>query len=369
MKETRVEKGRISIIQAMLILTTIVNTTGILLAPSITGYYALSDLWLSPVFASLVGFMVLFVAIHLNRYFPGKTVIEYGEKLLGSFIGKIIGAVFLLFLLHSNGIVMREYTEFVGSMFLDDTPFVVIMGGMGLLAAFATRGGIEVLGRLAQLFVPFTIFVWAVLLLLTIPSWDVSNILPVLDAGIIPPIRGSLVPQIWYSELFLLAFLLPFSKKPESAGKWGALTVIFLTLNLVILDIVSVFVFGNLVPNLTYPVMSLVRYINIAQFLQHIDALLLIIWVLGVFLKISFILYCTTLGFSQLFKLSTFRHLSMPMGFLLVLFGLWAAPNLQTLTVFLKGPAYFYLMTFFVAYPLLLLGMALIRRKLTGGGS
>lgn len=369
MRFGKIESGQISGLQMALMIYTTVNTTGILLAPAITGRYAQNDLWLSTIWASVIGFVTVFIAIRLNRYFPKDTVIQYSEKLLGSILGKIASGLFLLFLLHINGIVIREYTEFISGMFLGKTPLVVIMGGMALLAAFTARGGIEVLGRIAQLLIPSTLVIWIILLLLTIPDWDVANILPVMEYGIMPSIRGSLVPQTWFSELFLMAFLLPYIKNQASARKWGTGVVIISAANLSILNIISIFVFGSLVSTLTYPVMVLIRYISIGGFFEHIDALLLIIWVLGAFVKISFIQYCIVLGIGQLLRVEDFRSLSLPVGLLLMVFGIWAASDVQVLSHYLQGASYFYLLTSFIAYPLLLLIIAFIRRKLHLGGS
>ncbi|HET7657573.1 MAG TPA: endospore germination permease [Bacillales bacterium] len=366
MAKSQIEKGRISTTQLMLLLFIMVNSSAVLLAPSITGKYADENLWLSPALGSISGLVVILTAMGLDRYFPRKTVVEYGEKLLGSIVGKIIGLMFLFFLLHVEGLIMRQYMEFVSGLFLDRTPMFVIMGGMALLVSFTARGGIEVVGRVAQLIVPATLFMWTILLLFTIPNWDFSNLYPLTQKGFMGALRGSVVPESWFSELFLVTFLLPFLKSNgrKRIGLWGILVVLFTVVNLCAVNLITVLVFGHLVPTLTYPVMTLIRFINIADFFQHIDALLLVIWVSGVFIKLAFFQYCLSLGTAQLFRLSDYRPISLPIGFLSVLFGVWIAPNITSLSQFLKTTGYFYLITFFTVYPLLLLAIAFVRRKL-----
>ncbi|WP_307406736.1 GerAB/ArcD/ProY family transporter [Neobacillus ginsengisoli] len=53
---------------------------------------------------------------------------------------------------------LREYTDFIISSFLLKTPMIVVIGSMVLVCAFAVRGGVEVLGRASQLFIPNLIF-------------------------------------------------------------------------------------------------------------------------------------------------------------------------------------------------------------------
>ncbi|GGE52716.1 germination protein [Pullulanibacillus camelliae] len=353
---------QISVFQIALLLAMAMNSTAILTAPAITVQYAQRDLWLSPLFSSVSGIIVLFLAIHLNRRFPGMTVIQYSEYCIGKWPGKIISGIFLLVVLHIGSIIVREYAEFVKGMFLDETPLLVIICGMVILSTYATRSGIEVIGRLAQLFVPGVMLTWVILLLLTIPDWDVMNIFPAFDGGILPAIRGSITPQGWFSEMFLLSFLLPHLKKNSPIKKWMIIMVVFAAINLSILNIISLFVFGNLVPTLTYPVMSLIRYVNIADFLQHIDALLLIIWVIGVFLKIVLFQYCIASGCAQWLNVEKFRPLVLPLGFLMVLFSLWSASSMQDLSAYLKDTSFFYAMIFFLIYPLGLFLIAIVRK-------
>ncbi|HET7658434.1 MAG TPA: endospore germination permease [Bacillales bacterium] len=369
MKKPVLETGRISISQTMLLLFILVNATAVLSAPSIMGKNAGRALWLSPMWAAITGFAVLVLAIGLHHFFPKKTIIEYGNRLLGPFFGKLAGAAFLLYLLHQDGIIMREYMEFVVGVFLEKTPVFIILGGMALLTSFAARGGIEVLGRLGQLLVPSTLLIWTLLLLLTFQDWTMTNILPLTVDDVVHSIRGSIAPQTWYTEFFLVAFLLPYTKHRKGSGRWGTVVIIATVVTLSVVNLICVFVFGNLVPTLTYPVMTLIRYINIADFFEHIDALLLIIWVVGVFLKLAFFQYCIMLGTAQWFNMSDYRPLALPIGFLTVLLGIWVAPNLQELTRFISSTDYFYMISFFVVYPLLLLVIAFIRKRFNQGVS
>jgi spore germination protein KB len=71
------------------------------------------------------------------------------------------------------------------------------------------------------LFLPLFVVPLFIFFVLLSPDFDVKNMFPILGGGIVPPIKGAIVPGGWYSEFFLIIFLLPFltdAKKVENMG-------------------------------------------------------------------------------------------------------------------------------------------------------
>lgn len=65
--------------------------TAILYLPSGMAAAANNDLWISPVFASVLGFLNVHVADRLHRLYAKQTIIEYSEHIVGRVRGKILG--------------------------------------------------------------------------------------------------------------------------------------------------------------------------------------------------------------------------------------------------------------------------------------
>ena len=57
------------------------------------------------------------------------------------------------------------------------------------------------------------------------PILNFKNIFPILGDGIMPPIKGSIVPGGWFTEFFLMTFFLPFLADKKKGMKYGMLTV------------------------------------------------------------------------------------------------------------------------------------------------
>ena len=169
------------------------------------------------------GFLIVIIIVKLSRLFPGKTLIEYCELILGRTMGKIIAFIYLFFLLHDTAIAFREYGEFIESAFLLKTPMLFVTGSIALSCAIAVHGGIESIGRCTMIFLPIVLALYILIYLFLIPDLNIKNMLPILSDGVMPSIKGSLAPHAWLSQYSLMSFLLPFLNNQQKVMKWGML--------------------------------------------------------------------------------------------------------------------------------------------------
>ncbi|MCM3569768.1 endospore germination permease [Neobacillus mesonae] len=361
------ERGKISPVQMALFMNPAISATALLLVPSITAKHAHQDLWLSPIWASFIGYFIVFVSYQLNKLFPNQTIIEYSQQIVGKFFGKIIGVILLLFYLHITGVIVREYGEFVSGASLFHTPMAVIIGTMVLVCSLAVRGGIEVIGRAGEIIVPVVLLLYVIIFILLIKDLEIKNMFPIMEKGITPSLMGSVSPQSWFSEFILISFLLPYVTDRKRGMKWGMISVFSVTVLLVLTNIMDLLLFGNMTASLTYPVMVAARYISIADFLEHLESIVMAIWISGTFIKITVFYYAITLGTAQLLKLSDFRPLILPIGFLILLFGLWSSNNLEELSLFLGTSGAIYILSIQIIIPVFLLLTGFIRNKVQQG--
>lgn len=363
-----IEKGKISSGQMALMMHPTIIATGLLMVPSITAAKAGRDMWLSPIWGSLIGFLVVFIAYQLHKNYPKETIIEYSEHIVGRILGKVIGLIYLFFYLHVTGIIIRQYSEFIIGIFLPKTPEIIITSSMVLVCALAVRGGLEVIARTAQLFIPVVILLFFMILVFLTMDLEPTNMLPMFEKGLMPSFLGAAAPSAWFSEFILIAFFLPYLTDREKGLRWGNFSVLSVLLILVFTNLTSLFLFGEITSDLLYPVMSAGKYIEVAEFFAHLESVIMAIWILGAFIKISIFYYVLALGTAQLFKLSAYKSVALPLGFLLVLFASWSGGNLTELKSYLGTSSVFYLLSIQLVLPMLLLVIVLVRKKLQQKG-
>ncbi|MBU8906637.1 GerAB/ArcD/ProY family transporter [Desertibacillus haloalkaliphilus] len=359
-----IEKGKISSFQMAVMMYPTIIATAILVIPAISAEAAGRDLWLSPFWALGTGFVTIAIAIKLHSYFPKETVIEYCPKIIGKVPGKIIGLLFLLFYLHINGVIIREYTDFVIGIFLMETPMIVVIASMVFVSALAVRAGLEVLARTAEMFVPIVLFIIFVIIVLLLSEIDFDNIFPIFEEGITPSFLGALMPSSWYSEFFLISFLLPYVANPNKALRWSVMSLLLISFSLMVTNLVVMLLFGLITEDLSYPLMSAARYISIADFFENVEAVVMALWVAGAYVKIAVFYYALVIGTAQWLDLSNYRPVVFPIGMLLVIFGVWVTPTFTEMRELLGATSPVYLPFVQTLIPLFLLVVVIVKKRM-----
>ncbi|MBY0011227.1 GerAB/ArcD/ProY family transporter [Paenibacillus typhae] len=358
------EKGRISAFQMAMMLYPTVLATGFLVLPTITAEYAQNDFWMTGLLTIITGFVTIYVAVRLHELYPNENVIQHSQRIVGTTLGRLTGVIFFLYSIHGTGTSVRVYAEFVKINFLFKTPILMIISTMVLLVSFTVRAGLETMGRSAVIFTP--VFITPLLfLLLLIPDLDFRNILPVLSHGIVPVLQGTATPQAWVSELFFMTFFLPCLSDPDKGRTWGNRVLGAIVLSMVFVSLIILFLLGSDTVDKTYPVLVAFRYINTGDFLENLEALLLAMWIVGSFVKISVFLYVAVLSFAQTLRLSDYRPFVFPLGFLAILFSLWDLPSYVRLGTHFRYAAPFEIPAVLLLIPMLLLIIDRLRRIMT----
>ncbi|WP_282939857.1 endospore germination permease [Paenibacillus sp. RC67] len=358
-----IEKGRISSFQMAVLMYPTIISTSILSVPSITAKFADKDLWIAPIWAALTGFLVVYILIMLSKLYPGQSMIEYSTHILGYKLGKLLGLIYIISYLINVGIMIREYGEFIMDAFLHETPIIVVMGSMVLVCAFAVRSGLEVLGRVAQVFVPIVVILLLLIFSLAIPDLDPDNMLPIFERGITPSLIAAIPTQTWFTEFIDITILLPFLADREKGLKWGMISVIAVMVSMVLCGIISLLLLGDIVSSYSYPVMLAARYISLADFLEHLEAMAMAVWVLGMFIKISVVYYVLVLMVGQWLQLPSYRPLVFTIGYMSVVYSKWVASSREVLNHMLATSLVFFYITIQFVIPALLLLIALLRNK------
>jgi spore germination protein KB len=361
------EKGKISALQMAILMYPTIVATIILTVPALTAKYAHNDLWLSPIISSVIGYVTVYIAYQLHAFYPNQTVIQFSEHIIGRIAGKVAGFFILFFYIQSTGQILRGYCELLVNSFLLKTPISVIMITMILLCGYVVSCGIEVLGRAAQVFMPAFFIPLIIFFLLLSPEYHFKSIFPILGEGMIPPIKGAIVPASWFSEFFLMIFLLPFLRDVKKGKKFGMITVFAVMMTLVVVNLMVLFVLGPTTSTWTYPLMTAGRYIGIADFFENLESVAMAIWILGAFIKISVFFYACALGSAQWLNLSDYRPIVWPLAILIVEFGFWSLPSSMAYSKFLTMTLPFFATLIQTILPLFLLIIAVVKSKKRNG--
>lgn len=359
------DKGRISSVQLLLLLIITDASTAFLYGPAAAIQLAGRDSWLSiSVFASVAGLVIALVCIRLARRFPQQVFTEYLPQILGGIPGKILAGIYTAVFIQYTAVILNEGSAFIHTALLRETPVIAIEIIGALAAIYAVYLGIEVIVRQNELVWPVWTLSLLIILFLVAKEINPDNLRPFLENGVMPVIKGGAVTSTFRGECFVLLMLFPYLNQKQEALKTAGY---FLVAQAVVSGVITaaiIGVFGDIVPTyMIFPTYNLARYISVAQFLERIQILFVVMWMAGVIIKISVFYHCAAIAAASTLGLKNYRITLLPIAAAIVVISrVFYGTQLQ-LTNFLYKIWPYYGNTVQFLIPALVLLTAIIRKK------
>lgn len=292
-------KNRISNWQAiLLVLLTILSTT-ILFVPSASAMVVNQDAWLTVIMATMLAALLIFYPLaDLGIRYPGKTIVQYSEDILGKIPGKAVGLLlfFNFFLFHCY--TLREFGE-LAVLFLPQTPILVNIIMLSSLSAYGVYLGLKVISRGAEIFFFLGLFSFLFLVLLNVGNVDLSNLKPVMESGYKPLLRATLYPLEWLAIGSVFGIVTSFVANGNELKKIGLTTIGTAGLLLTVLSIIITTVISPALLKVSaFPLLTLARFSNIPV-LQRIEVFIIIFWVTWIFVRTSVFSFATVLSLKK----------------------------------------------------------------------
>jgi spore germination protein KB len=262
---------------------------------------------------------------------------------------------------------VREFGELLISSTLRKTPLLAITILFVLTICYVLYLGVEVLGRTAEVFIVILLLLGVTgnFLVLVSGNWHPNNLQPFLEYGWKPIVTTAFrdILIFPFGELLVFTMLLPYLTQPESVKKvWlsavisGSLVLSYTTsLNIAVLSIEEV-------ERSTFPLLSTVGKVNLMEFLQRLDAIVVYTLLITVFFKAAIYLYGALIGIVDLFNLKNHQQILLPIGVILIFFSIVLSATFAEQTE--EGILVHYIaIVLLIIIPLLMLLVSLIRNR------
>ncbi|PQP89493.1 GerAB/ArcD/ProY family transporter [Paenibacillus sp. AR247] len=253
-----------------------------------------------------------FVTPPLRFGYPMRMLLtQFSRKLLGGWIGRIVILPYFVAWLLLSGDVLRSFTDFIHLTILDQTPIWILMVMIMALAVYLTGiSGITGIGRFCELAGPVTFIALVLTFLLNVTNTKLLHILPIIgDSSWQEVFKASLPPASFFGESFMLLVLLAFISSNKKIYVKALSSIAFTAIMVMLATVMVLLVFGPYVGmELRFSYFMLVRSINILNFIQNVDVLVIFIWIFGVFAKISLYLFITSYEMAQWLQVKNWKN-------------------------------------------------------------
>lgn len=359
------EKGKINPGQFQILVITFTIGTAILHAPSLLAKAAKQDAWIASALAVFTSLLFLYLYNQLVSLHPSVAFVEMNEIIFGKWLGKITSLLFLFYVFHILGGGFRGIGDFFATQVMIETPPFIIITMVVLTSLVGVRLGLEVISRTALTFFPWIVILLLMLFLLLIPELKFENVQPILEGGPKPVLKGAYIDlSMPYLQLAILLMIAPFVTENSNMKKAFYKGILIGGTILTILVMYSILILGaDSTARQSYATYVLGKKISIGDFLERIEVIVAIIWILTIYFKLTISYYVLAIGCAQVFGLRNYKILTFPLALLIITFSIFMHRDVVHVSNYIaKGlPPYSITICFFL--PLLVYVIGKIQKK------
>jgi spore germination protein len=354
---------QITVIQAAAILISTIIGVGVLPLPLFAVRAADTGAPLVTLLGILLASVGLWLITKLGIRFPNKSILQYGEDIVGKWPARIGNLLIIVFFAILTSLAAREFGEVVITSVLKRTPLEITVIVMLLLATLSARNDFTTFAYIHHFYLPIILGPVVLILALSLKNANLNYLQPIWGNEPKEMLTGILTVAALFQGSFIHTLVIPAMRRPEKAMKssfWGMLIAGGLYFSIVI---GTVAVFGpEETKLLLWPTLELAKTTTLpGNILERLDAAFLAVWVTAVFTTLFSSYYLTIHAVSKLFRLRDHKMLS-----------LFVLPYLFAMAMFPKNIIHMYdiiqivgriglLIT--IVYPLVLWMIAMFRKK------
>ncbi|MFN2746635.1 MULTISPECIES: GerAB/ArcD/ProY family transporter [Bacillus] len=325
------EKAKISASQLFVLIILFELSSSLLIFP---GQSAEQDAWLAILFGTVGGLALFLMHHYFYQVNPDMTPYDTVMQMFGKPIGWTISFLYIIYYSYIAARVLRDFGEMLLTSAYPNTPIVFANGLLIAVCIYTVRKGIEVLARAGELLfgIMFVIAVAGFLLIVFSGLIDPRQLLPILGDGIKPMLNAALTETLYFpfGEIIVFTLIMPYisePKKVKKAGLWaiaisGAVLSLNVAMNISVLGV-------DLNMRSRFPLLSTIQTIQVAEFLDRLDVIFMLVLVIGGFFKMSVFMYAVTEGISILFKVKHSSKVVHAVGIVILILSVSIASNIS----------------------------------------
>lgn len=357
--------GKISKFQLYCMMVIMTTPIAFLQAPKRLIHLVGNNAWL-PALASIIpGILVIGLYAKLieksRQPFPLML-----EEHLGTVLGKILGFIYIGFFILVSSYSLRLFVDFMETFVQPATPISVLTGMLLLAGWVSLRAGLTSLARICEIVLyiglSFTLII-LVTAIINYPEWQ--NLMPVGFMGLKDFGKATWSAATVWSRIIPVLSLAYFMEEGKAVPGILFKAVATSVFVIVLTSIATILALGEHTSLLLiYPTFSVVRMIQIGDFVQHVDIMFVGIWILGVYATLFITWFMTCFTAQQVFRLREYRFLAAPTSLIIGVTSIITSQNIiefRTVTMSVINWLYFIA---FIIFPLMVLFIAMARSRI-----
>jgi spore germination protein KB len=360
-----IEKGKIGVHQFTILVILFTLGSSILISPSGVAAEAKQDAWIASALGLMIGLLLVLLYSKMTSQLKQITFVQYIELALGKWLGKIVAFLYFCYFFLLAALVLRNIGDFMATQVLPETPIQFIHVFFLTVVIMGIRNGLETITRTAEIFLPWVMLFFLIMVVLLPAKFNMGNVQPVFGYGLKPILRATVsVISTPYQELVVFLLFIPFVNQSPKINKAFVVGVLIGGIMLILVSLLSILVLGaDLTARHMYPSYSLAKKISIGSFLERLEVFMAGIWFITIYFKLAICFYAATMTFAEMFRMKDARQLYWPFGMIMIVLSVVAYPDSVYFMKFASKIDFPYSIPYAIIFPALILMVARFRKK------
>lgn len=283
------------------IINSIQTGVGIMGAPKHIFLEAGRDSWLSILIAWAYMLVIVFVMFKILNQYKNADLFGIQVDVFGTWIGKLLGSLFILYIATSLLSVLVTYIEVVQIFIFPNIKVVTMATVLLALVIYSVRGGIRVIVGVVFIFFILTVFYSPILIHPTM-RMDMTHFLPPFQASFKELLLGAKATTYSFIGFEILLIVYPFIQNKKDAKLPAYLGVSLSAILILGMTVISIGYFSpKQIESIDWTVLSLFKTVSFS-FLERFDYVIVAEWMMVVIPNMILLMWIITYGVKRLYK-------------------------------------------------------------------
>lgn len=290
--------------------------------------HARQHAYLSIIIGTVTALLSIWLLYKVMSRFPKKDLFEV---MIDRFPrgGRAVAFIYVAYFFFISARDIRILSDFTKLILLPNTPLYVIAGLFVFTIVIMARAGLEVLGRMIEIYAPVLILILVGMPFILVKEYDYSLIMPYFDFDWAGISVGSWFIFPYTGEVIAAAFI--FSGA-SFRFRYALISIGLSSFLLITLVMSTLLILGSeLTPKILYTTLELVRHLRVTDFLDRFDLPLVGLYMPTVFTKLALNLFIVCHGLQRIFKDMPAKIMTTPVAMFVYVCSFWFFKDVITL--------------------------------------
>lgn len=263
--------------------------------------------FLHAVYMTIIAFIFFTILFKMYSKFLDKDIIDVSEFVGGKFLKIFTGLIIIAYLILASIATLSEFDENIRNILLDEAPSSYILTVFFIVSVIGSFIGIKAIFRTGTLTLPVIFLCGFIIIKALIEDIDYTNFTPIFGNSINNFFTKGSFSLGRYEAFYIFLLLAPNIKDLNKT-----VTKSFFAASVLLLACFFMFFGIFSYPSITegYSILyELVRMVSYGRFIQRIESIFILIWLIVTFIYSSLALSLTAQTIKKIFNIEYFKRI------------------------------------------------------------